>query len=547
MKRLSDFIEKQFLVVAQVILFTFPITFILGYLSLLFHTGLYNFIFPLAFLCSILLNSFEYGYKRILFPSILAFSFIGFSLFIINKTYDASWDGQWYHQDAIIKLINDWNPFTSKSNPQLSISESDIWIHHYPHSSWIVKATILKFTNLIQSTKAVLGLLSVSCFLICFSFLRNDLRIKPLLSALISLSLVLNPVISYQLFSFMVDGESGVLIAIYLILILRNIFNPSKFIILQLFLVFIYAINIKFTTLIYLSIFNIAYFAWLMINDKKNRLLAVKLFSLLYFSSICLFGYTSYIRNTVEHGHPLYPIMGKDSYGKIVANIPASANFINNDRFSNFLSSTFAYPEYSRYPDSTKFRIPFTKVEYKNFIRTDIEISGFGARTSEIFIFTCMLLVILITSYSSKKEVKLGLIIILAILISVFLNEQAYFARYVPQYWLVPIILGLLSYQVGTKVLKYSVILFFLFLLYNSLNIIKVQYKYQKEVVKNIRDEANYFKSFKSPVLVNSKYLSITRRLEELNVPFKLIHNDETNRQHYGFYYGFSDAYYIIP
>src|ERR1700761_9181052 len=42
-------------------------------------------------------------------PCLLALAIVGISVAVSAFYYDLSWDGQWYHQTAIIRIAKDWN------------------------------------------------------------------------------------------------------------------------------------------------------------------------------------------------------------------------------------------------------------------------------------------------------------------------------------------------------------------------------------------------------------------------------------------------------
>lgn len=537
--------EDTFFQTSLIILFSMPITFILSFIGLVFNVNVGSINFPLGFILAIILLKVINKSSSVIIPSILSIIFIGAALFYIAKTYDVSWDGQWYHQDAIIKLTQGWNPVYSHSNPSIIISDSDLWIHHYPQASWIVKAGIFKLTGSIQSSKAITILLSFSCLILAYTILKKVFNFNSIASIIFSIGIALNPVTYSQFFSFYVDGESAMMLSIYLLLIVYNLKHPSKLIYVALLLVFIYTVNIKFTNLVYLTIFNLFYFIWLYFNAKEIRLKVFKLFTVGYILGVFVLGYSSYTRNILEKGHPLYPIMGKDNYGDLVANIHASANFTGKNRFQNLISSSFAYPVYSRSPDSSKFRKPFTEVNYDKFYRTDSEMSGFGARWSEILIFTTLLFLISLF-YFKNTQFKYYLLSIGIVLLSVFINEQCYMARYVPQLWLIPLIISIYLYTKGNIIFKLMSLSFSVFLIYNTSKIIHRQVLYQEEVNYNIKAEIEYFKGFEKPIEVKCKYLSIINRLKENNVPFNYL-KGESDHKHYEFFYGFEENYYILP
>lgn len=530
--------------ISCLILFTIFFTYVISVVELATHTRLQLLNIPIAFLLSnITLFIFKQRDKLII--SNLLFLVLCTTLFyLLSKTYDVSWDGQWYHQDAIIQLAKGWNPFYASSNPNLSISESDLWIHHYPQASWIVQANIFQLGGSIQATKLLHLILSMACFGMAYVVLSELLSINAFASLLFSVCIAFNPITYSQFFSFYVDGQTAMGLSIYILLLIYLSNKPSRIYYLLLSAVFIYIANIKFTNVVYLSVFNLFFYGLINYKQKFEVVKRNTLFFIaLYLVGIVCIGYSSYTRNTLENGNPFYPLLGKNNVGEIVKNIPLSANFKNQNRFENFIDASFAYPEYARDPDSSRFRMPFTAVSYDEYYRTDVELSGFGARWSEILIISLFAFFLVLYNLTKQKKYIL-LLIPICICLSAFINEQFFVARYVPQLWLIPIFIVVLLYTQKGLILKSIALAISLFLIYNSVKIVEAQIKYQKTVRNNINLEIEYLKTFKYPLEVKCKYKSVINRLEENKIPYIEL-TEESQKQKVQFNHTFEENYYI--
>ena len=62
--------------------------------------------------------------------------------------YDSSFDGQIYHQDAVVQLHAGWNPFYDPAAP------SSPWVRHYPKAPWMIAAFLYEFIPRIEVGKA---------------------------------------------------------------------------------------------------------------------------------------------------------------------------------------------------------------------------------------------------------------------------------------------------------------------------------------------------------------------------------------------------------
>lgn len=495
----------------------------------------------------ILLKSKKFEMKEVLSCIFISLFVICVSFFISINTYDVSWDGQWYHQDAILKLYNGWNPFYSNTITNYVLIDSDMWIQHYPQASWFLQASILDLTEKIQGAKSINIILLINVFMLSYYTFVNYINIKSkFISIIISLCIALNPVVCYQLNSFYVDGQSAMLLTSY-ILLLTILYNEKSLLIYLLIAsLIIYTCNIKFTNLIYVTIISLSYYLIDLFKNKKINYKLTLYFTFVFIISVFYVGYGSYGRNIIEKGHPFYPLLGENNFGDVIADVNKSANFLNNNRFENFVLSNFSYPKYSRQPNNSEPRIPFTKTEYFQYSRTDSEIAGFGALYSDIILIIILIVTVPLIYYlKNYRKYYPILILILTIIFTVIIIPEMFVARYIPQLYLVPIILLIMAYTRQNRFFRGIILIAFLALILNSYFILERQYKHQQEVKFTINQELEYLKSLKQPIQIRNRYLSIDRRLYENNINFINNRNNEsTDRKE--FVYTYYENYYFV-
>ena len=77
--------------------------------------------------------------------------------------HDVSWDGQVYHQPAVLALAGGWNPL---HDGPLSLAErpDNLWINHYPKAAWVAQAILLRLTGSLEAAK---GLQLLACWRRC--------------------------------------------------------------------------------------------------------------------------------------------------------------------------------------------------------------------------------------------------------------------------------------------------------------------------------------------------------------------------------------------
>ena len=197
-------------------------------------------------------------------------------MLVSNSFYDVSFDGQWYHQDAVILLSEGWNPFHDIAlvNNQTS-GNCAPYLNHYPKASWIIGAYLYKFSNSIQIAKAFNLVFIISAFLYCFYFLKKWLNPSKTSLFICSFILSFSTIAFGQSLTYYVDGQIASLLLILIFLLIDYIkseMSPSKLVLLS-FLIF-YGVNIKFTSLIYILLFLFC-FLYLCFTKKKEHLYIV--------------------------------------------------------------------------------------------------------------------------------------------------------------------------------------------------------------------------------------------------------------------------------
>ena len=380
--------------------------------------------------------------------------------FVYNKTYDLTVDGNSYHKTAIAFIKNGWNPiyetsreFQANNDKVVKIEKDrklDLWIEHYPKATWVIAAVIYNMTGNIESGKCITLILSIMLLIITYNVLRKILDKSKFWPSIISCLVVLNPIVLSQLFSYYVDGIMGILFLIEILLLF--LINPKEKtnILLWICLTSICVIftNIKYTGLLCSGVIAATFYFYWLIKYRKDKDF-IKVFKRVTINFIIVFviaiffvGSNSYVKNTIEHHNPLYPIIGKDKVDIITTMQPKS--FGNKNMAEKFVISLFSKTEnvgYGAKEPTLKLPIKVYSSEIDELYAPDVRIAGFGPLFALIIIVTMPIFI-----YSAikiiRKEKKLAHYIylpIIAVLVSSILVGENWWARYVPQLYLFPV------------------------------------------------------------------------------------------------------------
>lgn len=259
-------------------------------------------------------------------------------------------------------------------------------------------------------------------------------------------------------------------------------------------------INIKFTALGYAILLCTIpiYFTLykpILVNKTKNiktiLLILLKqryLFTLLtgVLIALLIVGASSYISNTLDHNHPFYPLAGKEKVDIMSHTTPEG--LINKNRIVQLYLSLFSETSNSVTDElKSKFPLRITENELNTLWPMDIRIGGFGPLFGAVIIFTIIGMAFWRDIFRERAG-RIFIIIFTVIFLTVIINPEAWWARYTPQLWILPVLFLVLLAQNNRIKFKYIFIcLVSLIIFTNSLLIQKANF----EVINQLNKELN--------------------------------------------------------
>lgn len=440
--KLADKINTSlFIVSTSIILFLFIIC-ILSYLGFILHFPIHKTYFFVSSVSSILFlfflnKQYMLSRKEILIETILLFSIFFISAILASLFLDNSWDGRAYHQETIILLTNGWNPVWAK--PHFDLFNPIIWVEHYPKCAEILSANFSVLFNNIESGKIINYLFASSTFLLAFFTFNKFKSSKLIWNTLLAILVVLNPISIGQIRTFYIDVLVYYLFAnIILTIILKekDIIGNKMFLMLLLSQTTMLC-SLKLGGIFYSIILILSYFIYLLIFKKYNSL---KHFGFVIFTIISLFivsNINPYFTNIKQGLHPFYPLAGKDKLDIITFNAPKS--FEHKNSLYKLFISTFSSTQniMNNSTKSPRLKTPFSLISQEGRYGTDMRIGGFGYFWSGILLL--LIPFVILQKNNTKEDTKLYYFTIITLWASIFLNPESWWARYVPQFWLIPI------------------------------------------------------------------------------------------------------------
>lgn len=523
---------KEYLKHSALFLLMFLTLMVLGTTLLYFiHISISRFhlisFFILSTIIYFFLSKKKLATKSFLKTVILSIIVILCSMLIATFTFDRSSDGNTYHKDAIGVLKEGFNPvydssydFIKKRDNSTELTKYSIWTDHYAKANWLMAANFYSLTNNIETGKAMNFISMYIVFGLIFVYLLEALTLKKALA--LSLLTVINPITAAQMLTYYNDGLVCLylfLAVFYLIKLDKDITNKENWF--GYTLVFILLANTKFNGMGYLMVFSFFFvckYLYKAYKEKSFITLFKKLcliFIPLFIVSLVIVGYPTYIKNTIDHSNPFFPLYDKNGEDIITEQEPAS--FLKMNTLEKLFYGTFSKANNLRENDNTTLKIPFTvyKDELIPATSNDLRISGWGVLFSGLLLVS---IIIFITKYKDYKKESyllytLGITSILLIAMS-----ESWWARYTPHFYL----FILLSLYILLKYGKKNYLRYFYITLIVANTLVPLVGNTYYTVTNSIKIRKDFKKlENKEIVLKNNPYNGIIYNLKDFNIKYK--------------------------
>lgn len=556
------------------------ITMLLIITSLLFIINItvskYHFIIIFlisAFVYYLYCNKKELKMKSIFTSIVLTILILISSIFISSKIYDTTADGNTYHKLAVGALKNGWNPvyqsvgdFNKKQGNPFDIYKDNVnikWVDHYAKGTELFASIVYSFTNNIESGKCYNFLwLYIGLFIIFDILIKHGL--SKWKSIIISFILVFNPIILVQLTNYYLDGVLAISLFIIILgsLIKNKGLKKNDEIDIYIYeaLSLVWCINCKFTGLAFSAVFcGIIYLYHNLMNyiydRNKFKTFIIKetiFYIIVVFVSVVIVGSSSYMINTIKHGNPLYPLYGKGHVENMVLKeMPKTMH--NKSNVEIFLTSIFSKsencsPSYSDIGNEPDLKVPFTfsGEEINNFNIPDMRIGGFGSLFSGIVLITTIGFIAMIVLELKKKKIKELFPILLVSVTALFLIillDGSYWARYIPYFYLLPVLVLIYYFNMNNKIINKICILVVLLFIMNSGMIIYTQIKTTRTNNEYVSTRLKMFKEYSSSVnnveikLSHHGIQGVLYNLDDIKVDNYILVDDTKENDVYMFNY----------
>ena len=219
--------------------------------------------------------------------------------------------------------------------------------------------------------------------------------------------------------------------------------RKDKFFLFVLSVVIILMCNTKFTGAVYAVIIGLTL---LVIFYYYYLPLLKKIFNTLLLSGIVgifVIGYNPYITNFIRHGNIGWPIMGEKMIDIVTPQGPKE--LVSKNRIKKLFISNNSYAHNDN-KSTPVLKLPgqISKYEYLVYSAPDVRIGGFGPLYNIIFLYTIIMMCIILFNKSIRGKEK---ILVVGLVMSLLSNPECWWARYIPQLYFLSIITIIISYK----------------------------------------------------------------------------------------------------
>lgn len=197
----------------------------------------------------------------------------------------------------------------------------------------------------------------------------------------------------------------------------------------------------------------------------------------------------------------------------------APANFIGHNRFRTFLISNLSRTQDAVAPHKAQFsRLwPVPWQDFRN-VNVDTRVAGFGPLSPWILLGSVLLCGwMLIRRWKAGAAAQL---IAAALLVTVFVNPEPWWARYVPQLWLVPFVFAVAGWLSRIRGLQAGALVLVLICAINAGKSGAFILQAQAEQSRQVKDQLDALEGQRLEINLHC-FTSVAVRLSERHIPFR--------------------------
>lgn len=469
-------------------------------------------------------------------PATLFLILLAAALLLSWFFYDFSWDGQWYHQTAVINIARDWNPLFA---PMQGIDHSSSqlhaqpWVWHYAKGAWYAAAAIFATTGRIELGKCINWLILSAAFLGTLAACVSAGLARGRAIAIAAV-VAFNPVAISEITTFEVDGVMVSALVLAIAATSTALRRPRPAVLVAATAASVVCINAKFNGLVYLCFLLAAVAVWCFFRARSSLAPLLYMAAGSLFLGVCIWGYNPYVTNTLYRHQPFYPLLGSAKYPSLAQQgidgnekYETPKNMVGRPLVVRFAYSIFGRPGNQPYREGKNASLmwPFTARLHDLYAYTyhDTRVAALGPYFSGCFVIAAAMGVWLLFTLDSPSRWLLVLASA-TIVASLLISRDSWWSRYGPQLWLLPIVPIVFALKQSRPRFQVRVaFVFCILLLFNASVVAAVRLNWETHATLTLRGELRDLSTSGQEYDFSTRFFddSATERLTEAHVRFR--------------------------
>ena len=427
-------------------------------------------------------------------------------------------------------MSHGWNPLYDPMHNFTPHLES--WLRYYAKGPWYIALALFETTHNIEIAKAAPWIALIATFFAVFA-VSIDFGMRRHRAVLIAALVSLNPVVTCQLASYLVDGLLISFLACFVAAMFRWFLKPNLLVSVIAIAAAFLCINAKLTGLVYLCFFSAAGGLYILIKrrDLFWRYIVIQSASIIV--GMVIFGFNPYVTNTIHRGHPFYPMLGTATYPSLsemgqdpIERDETPHNMVGRNRFIRFAYAIFGRPGSQPFfqGENANLMWPFdiSWKDFNIFYFHEVRISGFGPLFSGALIISLFLFGIVLFKPSISREIII--LLIGAIILSVIISKHTWWARYGPQLWWLPIVAVAAGFISGWRAVRWTAYVLTAILFVNAVLVGVAHFQWEIEATHKTYEQMALLRQ-KGEVNVDFQYFRepFGERLRTAGVTFRAV------------------------
>jgi hypothetical protein len=375
---------------------------------------------------------------------------------LAGRFYDVSFDGQAYQGSAILRLAAGWNPLADVEGTTLT-GPHTIWHAHFPKGPWLENAALFRLIGHIEPAKGLTLALACAAFAFCLGVFASFESMPVVLAAVFAFLAAFNPIVILQSFTFYIDARVSAWLTILIIALLDMALRADADWLTSTIvgLAAAAALNMKFTATGFVLVLLLggAIIIFLRV-DRQQFWKAAAIIGSATLVALLVLGWNPYVTNTLAHGSPLYPAMGRGAR-PIVNAVIIPGDFAEGGRLVHLYRSVFGVSDDPITPRTSQLKIPFTiqPSEWEQFGYADQRVGALGPLFGgAVLLAVATLMFLLLIGKWTSPLVKVTLQVLGLVAITVVMSPDAWWVRYNPQLWLIPLLMAAMPFLLPKNV-----------------------------------------------------------------------------------------------